>query len=85
MCNIIWQDYFVLLPAAYYEGSILTMNVTTPCLIQDNEGLCVHYSYPDVESRYAFIPASGGFVIGENNEEASVETYDNPDVSDSKI
>lgn len=40
-------DYFVLLPAAYYEASILTRQVETPCETGNNH-LCRHYGYPDV-------------------------------------
>lgn len=41
----LFLDYFVLLPAAYYEASILTHKVDTPCEVGQS-GLCRHYKYP---------------------------------------
>lgn len=43
------QDYFVLLPAAYYEASILTKKIENPCEI-GNLGLCRHYKYPQIST-----------------------------------
>lgn len=40
-------DYFVLLPAAYYEASVLTKKIENPCEI-GNLGLCRHYRYPSI-------------------------------------
>ncbi|XP_055387187.1 laminin subunit alpha [Condylostylus longicornis] len=44
----IMLDYFVLLPAAYYEASILTRNIQNPCEI-GNMDLCRHYKYVSVD------------------------------------
>ena len=41
-------DYFVLLPAAYYEASILTRKISAPCELGNME-LCRHYKYPSLE------------------------------------
>lgn len=41
-------DYFVLLPAAYYEGTILQERVLKPCLfgdLQQQTGSCRHFTY----------------------------------------
>lgn len=46
--GLLFVDYFVLLPAAYYEASILTQKIETPCEI-GNTDLCRHYKYPLVE------------------------------------
>ncbi|XP_045458049.1 laminin subunit alpha [Melitaea cinxia] len=43
-------DYFVLIPEAYYEATVLTKLVDKPCLIGDNK-LCRHFAYPSVEGR----------------------------------
>ena len=37
----------MLLPAAYYESSILTKQIKNPCEI-GNLGLCRHYKYPEI-------------------------------------
>lgn len=43
----LFLDYFVLLPAAYYEASILTKKIQTPCEVGSND-LCRHYKYPEI-------------------------------------
>lgn len=47
MGSFSFQDYFVLLPAAFYEATILEKRVETPCL-GDSTGpsLCRHFDYP---------------------------------------
>lgn len=48
-CNKnVMLDYFVLLPAAYYEASILTRKILNPCEL-GNMDLCRHYKYASVE------------------------------------
>lgn len=44
----VFQDYFVLLPAEYYEPSILKQDVFEPCLAGETSEYCRHYSYPDL-------------------------------------
>lgn len=44
----LFLDYFVLLPAAYYEASVLTRKVNNPCEYGDNK-LCRHYKYPSIK------------------------------------
>ncbi|KAK6627792.1 hypothetical protein RUM44_010271 [Polyplax serrata] len=44
----IFLDYFVLLPAAFYEATILEERVDTPCTI-NGPNLCRHYSYPQLD------------------------------------
>lgn len=48
--DALFLDYFVLLPAAYYEASILTQKIDTPCEILNNDLLCRHYKYPLVDA-----------------------------------
>ncbi|XP_059055423.1 laminin subunit alpha [Achroia grisella] len=43
-------DYFVLVPEAYYEATVLTKLVEKPCIIEDRE-LCRHYVYPSIAGR----------------------------------
>lgn len=43
----VFLDYFVLLPAAYYEASILTKKIENPCEFTDLE-LCRHFKYPNI-------------------------------------
>ncbi|XP_034480299.1 laminin subunit alpha [Drosophila innubila] len=57
-------DYFVLLPAAYYEASILTRHIANPCELGNME-LCRHYKYASVD---VFEPAKVPFIVGSNNE-----------------
>lgn len=43
----LFLDYFVLLPAAYYEATILTKKIENPCELGDLES-CRHYQYPTI-------------------------------------
>lgn len=75
-----FQDYFVILPLAYYEGTILTKNVTSPCMMGHTDGeMCLHYAYPDI-FQYNYIYGSAGYrsVDGERH---AVELYDDYEVS----
>lgn len=63
-------DYFVLLPAAYYEASILTRRVETPCSLGVMD-LCRRYKYPSVN---AFQPSSIPF-ISEGSELGEVTEF----------
>lgn len=56
----LFLDYFVLLPAEYYEASILTQEVSTPCVI-GYRGLCRHYAYPSLTS-FDSVLGYGGYV-----------------------
>lgn len=56
-------DYFVLLPAAYYEAGILTRHISNPCELGNME-LCRHYKYASVD---VFEPAATPFIIGSNS------------------
>lgn len=55
--KFLFLDYFVLLPAAYYEASILTKKIHNPCELGDLES-CRHFKYPSIED---FSPISRGF------------------------
>ncbi|XP_046976709.1 laminin subunit alpha [Vanessa cardui] len=43
-------DYFVLIPEAYYEATVLTKLVDKPCVIGD-KNLCRHFAYPSLDGR----------------------------------
>ncbi|XP_042212496.1 laminin subunit alpha-like isoform X1 [Homarus americanus] len=75
----LFLDYFVLLPLAYYEGTILSRNVTTPCMIGHVYGdMCIHYAYPDI-FEYNYIYGSAGYrSVGDERE--SVELFDDYEV-----
>lgn len=61
----LFLDYFVLLPAAYYEASILTKKIENPCEIGDLES-CRHFKYPSIDD---FGPVTRSFDA--DGEEAS--------------
>lgn len=63
-------DYFVLLPAAYYEASILTRKIETPCSLGSLD-LCRRYKYPSVND---FQPSTVPF-ISEGAELSEVTEY----------
>ncbi|XP_045509429.1 laminin subunit alpha [Colias croceus] len=43
-------DYFVLIPEAYYEATVLTKVVDKPCIIGDRK-LCRHFAYPSLSGK----------------------------------
>lgn len=67
--RFLYLDYFVLLPAAYYEASILTRKIEAPCEIGNLE-LCRHYKYPSIVD---FRPSYDSFITGPNNEPVKTE------------
>ncbi|XP_071537849.1 laminin subunit alpha isoform X2 [Panulirus ornatus] len=75
----LFLDYFVLLPLAYYEGTILTKNVTTPCMMGHRDGkMCLHYAYPDI-LHHNYIYGSAGYrSVG--GEREAVELFDDYEV-----
>ncbi|XP_050541070.1 laminin subunit alpha [Daktulosphaira vitifoliae] len=45
----LFVDYFVILPAEYYEGNILVDKVLNPCITDNIEdSLCRHFDYPSI-------------------------------------
>lgn len=68
----LFLDYFVLLPSEYYEASILTQDVSTPCEI-GYRGLCRHYAYPNL-TPFDSVLGTGGY-IGDNNERNPLTEY----------
>lgn len=58
--KILLLDYFVLLPAAYYEATILTRRIDSPCELGNLER-CRHYKYPSIAE---FRPIHQAFVDG---------------------
>ena len=63
----LFKDYFVLVPEAYYEGTILVEKVKRPCQIGEN-GLCRHYRYPNLTDFY-MVRGEGGFISKEDDRE----------------
>lgn len=62
----------MLLPAAYYEASILTKKIENPCEL-GNLGLCRHYKYPSInEYNSAHVP----FIMEDNQAGVPHEYYD---------
>jgi len=55
------QDYFVLLPAAFYEATVLVGQVYSTCEV-GNKGLCRHFSYPDL-TQFDMVRGGGGYRI----------------------
>ncbi|KAI8431212.1 hypothetical protein MSG28_001250 [Choristoneura fumiferana] len=50
-------DYFVLIPGAYYEATVMTKLVDKPCAIGDQD-LCREFAYPRLNS-YPMVDVSG--------------------------
>lgn len=68
----LFLDYFVLLPSEYYEASILTQEVSTPCKI-GYKGLCRHYAYPNLLA-FDSVPGTDGY-IGEGSSRYPLTEY----------
>lgn len=71
----LFLDYFVLLPAAYYESSILTKKIENPCELE-NLGLCRHYKYPSIVE---YLPTYTPFITTDNNPSKPTEFYSDED------
>lgn len=69
----LFLDYFVLLPAAYYEATILTQEVKLPCEI-GYAGLCRHFGYPDLTA-YDTVRGEGGFVVQDEQKSRLTEYF----------
>jgi len=61
------QDYFVLIPAAFYEATVLVDQVYSPCEV-GNKGLCRHFSYPDL-TQFDMVRGEGGYRIVDKERE----------------
>lgn len=68
----LFLDYFVLLPAAYYEASILTRNVVNPCKVDRQSDLCRLYKYPSITE---FNPVSNAYVQRNDESYKASEMY----------
>lgn len=68
----VFLDYFVLLPASYYEASILVHQINTPCTM-GNTDLCKHYKYPSC-NRFDVVRGDGGF-LSENGIREQLREY----------
>uniref|UniRef100_A0A1B0DIX1 Uncharacterized protein n=1 Tax=Phlebotomus papatasi TaxID=29031 RepID=A0A1B0DIX1_PHLPP len=69
--KVIFLDYFVLLPAAYYEASILTRKIENPCEITDLS-LCSHFKYPSIKM---YTPAYTGYNTEDKSSTSTVMQY----------
>lgn len=67
----LFLDYFVLLPAAYYEATILTKKIENPCELGNLE-LCRHYKYPSITD---FQPAYESFITDGDSPNKPNEFY----------
>lgn len=65
----------MLLPAAYYEATILQEQITTPCAIGRQSGKCYHFKYPDIAS-YPRVKAEVAYKAdGDKRELATMYTH----------
>jgi hypothetical protein len=71
-CLLCVQDYFVLLPAAFYEATVLVDQVYTPCEV-GNKGLCRHFIYPNL-TQFDMVRGGGGYRIV-NEERKPLDVY----------
>lgn len=67
----LFLDYFVLLPAAYYEATILTKKIENPCEL-GNLNLCRHYKYPSINE---FGPVHEPYITGQEKAVKPDEYY----------
>lgn len=71
----IFLDYFVLLPGAYYEASLLSKKIENPCEL-GNLNLCRHYKYPSINE---FGPVYEPFVTQDREAFKPTEFYTDPE------
>lgn len=74
----VYLDYFVLLPAAFYEATILEKKVEKPCLGDEGgSSLCRNYAYPPMPFNKV---GPNSFYVSEDKLPAR-DFYDDPVVS----
>lgn len=54
-------DYLVLLPSAFYEGTVLIQSVADPCIPTEEQERCNYYVYPSYD-RYTSVRGTDGYV-----------------------
>lgn len=60
-------DYFALLPAAYYEGTILQERVLKPCLhLDQQQGSCRQFTYASLDS-FPSIRGDAAYTLVDDN------------------
>lgn len=69
----------MLLPATFYEVSILVNQVTTPCKLGDS-GVCRHFQYPNV-TNFDTVHGEGGYLTQAESREPIREFLNDPYVS----
>lgn len=74
-------DYFVLLPAAFYEATILEKRVENPCLGDGGSSLCRNYAYPSLPFNKV---GPNSFYVSEDKQPAR-DFYTDPVVSVSRF
>ena len=70
----LFLDYFVLLPAAYYEATLLTRKVVNPCKVDNLSDLCRLYKYPSIAE---FSPVSRAHTNRNDGSYEAAEFYQN--------
>ncbi|ESO94906.1 hypothetical protein LOTGIDRAFT_144813 [Lottia gigantea] len=78
--DILFLDYFVLIPQSYYEATVIQDKVIRPCAIPANGEACLHYSYPDLEG-YPTIHGDQGYNVVDQQRK-SIEGYPDQQVLD---
>uniref|UniRef100_T1J097 Laminin subunit alpha n=1 Tax=Strigamia maritima TaxID=126957 RepID=T1J097_STRMM len=76
----IYIDYFVLLPAAYYEATLLQENVNIPCKLGTRLPMCIHYLYPEL-SDFKSARGERGYVVVDG-EKLNTQLYTNFELLD---
>lgn len=79
--DILLLDYMVLVPDAYYEATVLQEKVTRPCKIPGDQGPCVSYGYPDLET-FPTVIGGSGFVIDRNGSRIPTQVFPNQIILD---
>ncbi|XP_075229000.1 laminin subunit alpha [Lycorma delicatula] len=70
-------DYFVLLPAAFYEASVLLNHVASSCTV-GSKTLCRQYQYPSLNN-YDTVRGEGAFIERDDSNQPFYETYTDPE------
>lgn len=77
-------DYFVLLPAAYYEGTILKERVLKPCLFGEQSGSCRQFTYASLAG-YDGVQGDAAYTLEEDNVSPAITVPDSRVTSNNKF
>ena len=71
----LFLDYFALLPAAYYEATILQEKVLKPCSVDQQQTSCRHFAYPSL-AKFVSVRGQRAYLLENDTPKSSATVTD---------